>query len=76
MRRMHLEQWGIEPTDILSPDLNDAERRFLQWGVIEWGGPAKCTDEMAVAMGFQSVQDLFDSRDRLVDSIESKTALC
>jgi hypothetical protein len=30
---------------------------------------------MAVAMGFQSVQDLFDSKDRLVYSIESGTAL-
>ena len=63
------------PTDILSPDLNDAERQLLRRGITEWGGPARCTEEMAVAMGFQSVRDLFDSKDRLVESIESGTAL-
>jgi hypothetical protein len=61
----------VQPTDILSPDLDDLERRLLRWGVIEWGGPARCTDEMAIAMGFSSVQDLFDSTDRLADSIKS-----
>src|SRR5436309_15801477 len=61
----------VEATDILAPDFDDTERRLLRWGVIEWGGPARCTEEMAVAMGFRSVDDLFDSTDRLVDAIES-----
>ena len=69
------QSWCVEPTDVLSPDFDDAERRLLRWGAIEWGGPARCTDEMAVAMGFQSVQDLFDSTDRLTDAIESGTPL-
>src|SRR2546421_13536 len=44
----------VEPTDVLSPDLDDVERQMLRWGVIEWGGPARCTDELAIAMGFDN----------------------
>ena len=65
----------MEAADVLSPDLTEAERQLLRWGIIEWGGPARCTDEMAVAMGFLSVQDLFDSTDRLAHSIESGAPL-
>jgi hypothetical protein len=60
---------------MLSPDLDDVERRMLRWGVIEWGGPARCTDEMAIAMGFSSVQDLFDSTDRLAGAVGSGAPL-
>ena len=66
---------GVQPTDILSPDLDDTERRLLRWGLVEWGGPAMCTDEMAIAMGFSSVQDLFDSTDRLAAAIGSRSPL-
>lgn len=65
----------VEPDDILSPELTDAERQFLRWGVIEWGGPARCTEEMAVAMGFSGVQDLFDSTDRLTEAIKHQIPL-
>ena len=65
----------MEPTDILWPDLTGRERRFLRWGIIEWRGPANCTEEMAVAMGFKSVQDLFDCTDRLAEAIASGTPL-
>jgi len=61
----------VDPGDMLSPNLTDDERRLLWCGLVEWGGPARCTDEMAVAIGFRSVQDLFDSRDRLIGDIES-----
>jgi len=62
---------GMEPGEMLSPDLTDDERRLLWCGLSEWGGPARCTDEMAVAMGFHSVQDLFDSGKRLRSAINS-----
>jgi hypothetical protein len=58
-----------------SPNLDDVERRLLRWGVIDWGGPARCTDEMAIAMGFSSVQHLFDSADRLAAAIKSGASL-
>jgi hypothetical protein len=59
----------MEPDHMLSPDLDDVERHLLRWGIIEWGGPARCTEEMAVAMGFDSVQHLFDSTGRLAGAI-------
>lgn len=37
------------------------EQRWLLWrGLLEWTGPARCTQEMAVAMGFVSVERMFD----------------
>jgi hypothetical protein len=65
----------MEPTDLLDPDLDEDERRLLRWGVIDWGGPARCTEEMAVAMGFGSLHDLFDSTDRLANAIRAGTPL-
>ncbi|MFE9362897.1 hypothetical protein ACFYNN_08710 [Streptomyces sp. NPDC006978] len=38
--------------------LTDEESRLLQQGLMEWCGPARCTEEFAVAMGFDSAQDL------------------
>ena len=60
---------------MIAPDLDAMERRVLRWGVIEWGGPARCTEEMAIAMGFNSVQHLFDSTDRLTNAIADGDAL-
>lgn len=38
---------------------------MLDGGLVEWGGPAHCTNAMAVAMGFADVQDLFAQADRI-----------
>jgi hypothetical protein len=42
----------------IGADLTDQERELLARGVIEWGGPARCTEELALAMGFASVADI------------------
>lgn len=55
----------------IAVDLSDDERRLLQWGLIEWGGPARCTEELAIAMGFQSVRDLLTDGYRIADDIEA-----
>jgi hypothetical protein len=44
--------------DYIDVPLTDDERMFLQSGLIEWGGPARCTDTLASAMGFASVSAL------------------
>jgi hypothetical protein len=62
----------MEADEILTLDLNRTERRLLRWGLIEWGGPALCTEEMAVALGFASVEDLFTETDRLIRVVESE----
>lgn len=38
--------------------LDDMERRFLRAALLDWGGPAQPTDELAVAMGFTSADSL------------------
>jgi hypothetical protein len=65
----------MTPDELLDPDLSEFEREVLCWGLIEWGGPARCTDEMAVAMGFASVQDLFDHGARLRTAIATRFPL-
>ena len=48
---------------------------MLKRGLLEWGGPAHCTDAMAVAMGFASVRDLFDESHRILDDLAAKRPL-
>ncbi len=51
--------------DLLDVPLDDDERKVLRSGLLEWGGPARCTHAMALAMGFAGVDDLFSESDRL-----------
>lgn len=46
----------MEP--LVDVTLTDDERLLLLMGLNEWGGPARCTDEMAAAMGFEDCADL------------------
>ncbi|MEV4418273.1 hypothetical protein [Catellatospora sp. NPDC049609] len=52
-------------------ELTDAERHVLIRGFAEWGGPARCTDALAVAMGFRGVEDLHVEGRRMSESIRS-----
>jgi hypothetical protein len=45
--------------------LTGEERYVLARGLTEWGGPANCTDALAVAMGFGSVTELYTEAQRL-----------
>jgi hypothetical protein len=63
---------SMKPEDLLDVALTPSERTVLRHGMIEWGGPARCTEEMAVAMGFDGVQHLFEETDRLVMAIDRK----
>ena len=58
-------------TECIRVDLTDRERGILRSGLIEWGGPARVTQELAVAMGFRDQQDLFRDGDRLIASLEA-----
>jgi hypothetical protein len=40
-------------------DLTDDERALLASGLCEWGGPATPTDDIAILIGFESVQTLY-----------------
>jgi hypothetical protein len=46
-------------------DLTDEERHVLARGLAEWGGPAHCTDALAAAMDFESVEVLLEEARRM-----------
>jgi hypothetical protein len=46
-------------TDVpVAVELSDDERAFLRAALLDWGGPAKPTDEMAVALGSRDAASL------------------
>ncbi|MFD4546705.1 hypothetical protein ACFWOX_35310 [Streptomyces sp. NPDC058467] len=51
----------VAASDLLTAD----EVAWLRRALLEWGGPARCGDELAVGMGFEGVQDLLDQCGRL-----------
>jgi hypothetical protein len=55
--------------------LTDDEREVLRSGLGEWAGPAHCTREMAVAMGFESEDDLLRQADRIREALRQKQPL-
>ncbi|WP_230687074.1 hypothetical protein [Catellatospora vulcania] len=57
--------------DPVAIDLTDAERHLLVRGFHEWGGPAHATDALAVAMGFEDVEDMYQQVRRLRTSIQA-----
>jgi hypothetical protein len=63
------------PNDLLDIPLTAIQQRLLANGINEWGGPARCTEELAVAMGFATVGALFEETPRLHSAIRAGTAL-
>ncbi|MFC8827615.1 hypothetical protein ACFT9I_20005 [Streptomyces sp. NPDC057137] len=45
--------------------LAEDETALLRRALLEWGGPARCGDQLAVGMGFESERDLLDQCSRL-----------
>jgi hypothetical protein len=56
---------GVAASELLAED----EIRLLRRALLEWGGPARCSDQLAVGMGFTGAQDLSDRCDRLRDAL-------
>lgn len=50
---------------LIAIEMGEVERRVLARGLAEWGGPARCTEALAVVMGFGSVDDLLVQLQRL-----------
>jgi hypothetical protein len=55
--------------DGVAIDLTDEERDVLMRGLSEWGGPAHCTEALAVAMGFAGLEGFRVERRRLSDAL-------
>lgn len=45
------------------------EVELLTRALLEWGGPAHCSDQLAVGMGFAGTQDLLDQCQRLRNAL-------
>ena len=56
-------------------DLTKDERTILEWGLIEWGGPASPTDEIARLLGFTDVRTLHEEGRKIADAVRSGEAL-
>ena len=61
--------WNVDPHELVEYELSEIERGVLRQGLLQWGGPAQCTTEMALAIGFRSVEDLFDDGDRIMRAL-------
>ena len=56
-------------------DLADEERGLLWRGLLEWGGPARCTEAMAVAMGFEGISGLLNQGQQIAEELRDGRAL-
>jgi hypothetical protein len=56
-------------------ELAEDEWEILLAGVRQWGGPATPTAELAVALGFGDVSDLYAESRRLADVLSDRTDL-
>ncbi|WP_378730733.1 hypothetical protein [Nocardia brasiliensis] len=65
----------MEADGLVAVDLSDDERDVLRCGLGEWGGPARSTEALAVAMGFASVADLYEQGRRLRAALSSNEPL-
>lgn len=57
--------------ELVDYDLTVLERDVLRNGLFQWGGPAHCTEELAVSMGFVSITDLFTEGDRICSALRA-----
>ena len=57
--------------ELIDVELTPIERQVLSRGLIEWDGPAHCTESMARAMGFVSVADLLRAGQHMADDLDA-----
>ncbi|MER7753927.1 hypothetical protein [Kitasatospora sp. NPDC097643] len=63
---------GVAPGRLLTGE----EIALLRRALLEWGGPARCSDQLAVGMGFPGgAQDLLDQCARLRDALRDDAPL-
>ena len=61
----------MSASEVLARDEIDLLRRALG----EWGGPARCSDQLAVGMGFSGVHDLLGQTRRLRSALADDVPL-
>ncbi|MFF4159370.1 hypothetical protein [Streptomyces sp. NPDC001678] len=61
----------VKASELLTQD----EVELLTRALLEWGGPAHCSDQLAVGMGFGGAQDLLDQGRRLRNALREDAPL-
>ena len=61
--------------EVVEVELDSEERQLLVRGLNQWGGPAYATEEIAYAMGFDSVKNLHAEASRLIPLIRRGSGL-
>ena len=61
--------------ELVDAGLTDDERAVLACGLIEWGGPATPTDEIARLLGFADVRALHREGGRIARALRSGEGL-
>ncbi|MYW09009.1 hypothetical protein GT034_11710 [Streptomyces sp. SID2563] len=51
-----MSEQEVRPSELLA----EGEVRLLRRALGEWGGPARCSDQLAFGMGFADARDLLD----------------
>lgn len=64
-----------DPNELLNLTLTEEEVAVLREGLLQWGGPADCSEELAIAMGFEGRLDLRDQSLRIIETLSSGQAL-
>ena len=65
----------MDPEELVNPELDPEDRVLLVHGLNEWRGPARCTEELAIAMGFNGLDDFYATGYRLQEAIEQRVPL-
>ncbi|TYC68195.1 hypothetical protein EH183_40895 [Streptomyces sp. CB01881] len=60
---------------VASELLTKREIDLLRRALLEWGGPARCSDQLAVGIGFADARDLLDQCRRLRDALGNDAPL-
>ena len=63
--------WKIGIDELVGVDLTDEERSLLWEGLHQWGGPARSSNDLAVAMGFADVEALHAEGRRIREALEA-----
>ncbi|MGA4539424.1 hypothetical protein ACPA54_05465 [Uniformispora flossi] len=66
-----MPEHAVAPSALLAP----SEIALLRRSLAEWGGPARCSDQLAVGMGFADMNDLLDRSRRLQAALRDDVPL-
>ena len=64
-----------DEAEVIAISLSEDERAVLMCGLLEWGGPAYCTDALVFAMDFGTVDELLSVGIRLRDQVSQGKAM-